>query len=189
MPAEYNRPGPTNPQITLLLYTVRPLGQVKSSEAADIIDITQHPERNSDLGQSAEDCSKALRKEECSRWDFHVMAQFHIHCEKDSLTHDISRQDLKTHVRQRSTRKHVPTDKFAKHIELISVYVRYTLDQTAGDHIDCRDDESEKNAIDRQLSIVHFYHGNRHGHDDDDGACVPVPRRLFVGFHESSMDV
>lgn len=72
---------------------------------------------------------------------------------------------------------------------MVGVDVGDALDDAAGDHVDGGDDEAKEDAVDGELGVVDLDHDDGDGGDDGDDGGVPVPWGLFVGFHETGMNV
>lgn len=66
----------------------------------------------------------------------------------------------------RSTLEHVPADELAQSVELVHVNVGDALDDTAGGHIDSRDDECQEDAVHGELSMVDFDQGDGNSSND-----------------------
>lgn len=122
---------------------------IRLVRATDIVDVSQHPQRNADLRQGADDGRQPLRKEQRAWWDFHIVAQFHVHGKVNTLADDVRGQDLEAHVGHGFALEHVPPNKLAQHVELVCIYVGDSLDDAAGYHVDCWDDECEEDTVNR----------------------------------------
>lgn len=156
---------------------------------ADVLDVAEHPDGDAGLGEGAEDGGEALGHEEGARGDFEVVAEFHVHGEVDTLADDVGAEDFEDHVGEGFAFEHVAADEFGEDVELVGVDVGDALDDAAGDHVDGGDDEAEEDAVDGELGVVDFDHHDGDGGDDGDDGGVPVPGGLFVGSHETGVDV
>lgn len=57
--------------------------------AANVVNITQHPERDTGLRERAEDTGVALREPNCSWSDLEVVAKFLVLGKEDALGYDV----------------------------------------------------------------------------------------------------
>ena len=156
---------------------------------ADVADIVEHPRRDADGGEGAEDGGAALRGEEEARRDLQVEPELHVLREENPLRDDVLGQDLEDHVRERFPRKHVAADELGRDVQLVGVDVGDSLDDAAGDHVHGRDEEGEEDAVDGEVGVVDFDEDDGEDEHDEGEDAVPPPGGLLVCEHEAPVDV
>lgn len=123
---------------SLSIRAAEPVGLVVG---ADALDIAQHPQRHTNLGQGSQDGGQPLSKEQGDERDLEVVCEFHWSCqliceegnyrksfltvlyEIEALPNNIGRQDFEEHIGHWFALKHVPPDELGENIDLICVHL------------------------------------------------------------------
>ena len=133
------------------------------------------------------------------------MCQLEISQEVQRLSDNICRQHFEKNVRNGTslnqleqsrvphflilTLEHVTANEFRQNVDLVSIDVRNTLNITTRNQVDSGDNECKYYAIHWETSVVNLGHSNAHGENDQNDGRPPIPRNLFVSFHQASVNI
>lgn len=85
---------------------------------ADVSDATEGPIHYTNLHKAGPDSGNGLRHEHGTGWNFHVVTQFQVLYEVNSLNHGDVAISLEQHHRSRPTGLHVPNYEFWREVEV-----------------------------------------------------------------------
>lgn len=155
---------------------------------AHALNVGEHPSLDTELHGTGENGGYNLTPEHGARRNFHVVTEFEIAGEVESLSHRDITPGFEHHHGDGVARESVSDDKFCDDVET-DLLVRDSLNHADGDDVHEGNDEGKHECPDRHLSMEHF--------DDDDtkdkhryeNAGVPPLGNLRIDTHKTSVNI
>ena len=155
----------------------------------EFVNVTDHPNEDTDLGDGSEKASDKLGKEDGAPRDLHIICQLHVLRKRDGLEDAGERVELESEGYDRFSGDQVSTDDLAENDEVIGVLVRNSVDDTDREDEDYDQDQGDGDSPDREADLVVLHTRNGHSVDDHGQQSVPPFRDVCVFLHQPGVDV
>lgn len=156
--------------------------------SADIFDVVQHPVLDENDDEAADDGRNELDGEHHARWYFHVMAEFQVSSECDSLGRSDVTDYFEDHVGDGASGQDVAADELVHDLRW-DLLVGDGLQHGDRDGQEPGDDDGDEGSPSRELSGEDRDGDHQEDERDDEHDGIPVPRHFGVGEHQARVHV